>query len=839
MKIQKRHLDRADGQLGITKCGIAQKVIIPSNRTIVVKGIVDHKLTNFNSFGVVQPWSGSNLPDGVGLTPTLVSLNGKSDVISVQICNLSSGPVVISPNSNLGQVQTCELESDLAENNNQVTQKSSVPVTILDQLDLPESRLDPDQMYQVQDLLIQYSDVFSKDDMDVGFTGLVRHKILLNDTQPFKQRHRRIPPSMYTEVRNHIKQLLDTNVIRKSQSPWASNIVLVRKKDNSLRLCVDYRQLNARTIKDAYALPRIEELLDNLGGNQFYSVMDMKSGYHQVGIQEEHKAYTAFTAGPLGLYEYNCLPFGLSNAPATYQRLMEECLESISDDDEQFCQIYLDDVIVASKTFEQHLDHLRRVLDRFRVAGMKLSPKKCHLFKDKVSYVGHTVSTDGVEADDDKVLRIKTWPVPCNVDEVRTFLGFTGYYRRFVKDYAKIARPLNDLLGKCPKKRRKCAQRKPTVPDTWRWTETEQEAFDKLKESLTSLLILKYPDFKKPFNLHTDACLSGLGAVLYQKVDGREHVIAYASRSLNKAEKNYPAHKLEFLALKWAITKKFHDYLYGNEFTVYTDNNPLTYVLTTAKLDATGQRWIAALGMYNFKILYRSGKANADADGLSRLPHRSEEYSSVPEEVIKALCQCQGESTMDNGYVECISMSNQVVDDMDIFQETDNQNWRQHQMEDPITRLFLRAVTNKSKPDISRFEGSEAKALLKEFNRLVVRRGVLYRHTMETDQDKFQLVLPVSFREVALRGSHNDVGHLGRDRGMQILRDRFYWPRMNSDLEQWIKSCDRCLKRKAPVNRAGLVSIETSQPLELVCMDYLTLEMSKGGFQHILVITDH
>jgi hypothetical protein len=371
--------------------------------------------------------------------------------------------------------------------------------------------------------------------------------------------------------------------------------------------------------------------------------MDMKSGYHQVGIQEEHKAYTAFTAGPIGLYEYNCLPFGLSNAPATYQRLMEECLESISDDDEQFCQIYLDDVIVAFKTFEQQLDHLRRVLDRFRVAGMKLSPKKCHLFKDKVSYVGHTVSTDGVEADDDKVLRIKTWPVPCNVDEVRTFLGFTGYYRRFVKDYAKIARPLNDLLGKCPKKRRKGAPRKPTVPDTWRWTEIEQEAFDKLKESLTSPPILKYPDFKQPFILHTDACLSGLGAVLYQKVDGREHVIAYASRSLNKAEKNYPAHKLEFLALKWAITKKFHDYLYGNEFTVYTDNNPLTYVLTTAKLDATGQRWIAALGMYNFKILYRSGKANADANGLSRLPHRCEEYSSVPEEVIKALCQYQGE----------------------------------------------------------------------------------------------------------------------------------------------------------------------------------------------------
>jgi hypothetical protein len=183
--------------------------------------------------------------------------------------------------------------------------------------------------------------------------------------------------------------------------------VLVRKKDKSLRLCVDYRQLNERTIKDAYALPRIEELLDNLGGNSFYSVLDMKSGYHQVGIEEDSKALTAFTVGPLGLFEYNRLPFGLSNAPATYQRLMEECLEGIHDGDEQFCQIYLDDVIVASKSFDQHLEHLRRVFDRFRQAQMKLSPKKCFLFQDKVCYVGHTVSADGIEANQDKVDKIR------------------------------------------------------------------------------------------------------------------------------------------------------------------------------------------------------------------------------------------------------------------------------------------------------------------------------------------------------------------------------------------------------------------------------------------------
>ena len=466
MKIQKRQLDRSDGQLGIIKCAMTRKVIIPSNRTMVVNGLVDKNVTNLNSFGVIQPLSQSALPNGVGVTPTLVSMNDKSNVISVQVCNLSAGPVVISPNCKLGQIQACELETKVPEFEGQAPDVHSADLSHLEQLRLPESSLNPDQMSQVQELLIQYADVFSKNDMDVGFTGLVKHRILLNDAHPFKQRHRRIPPSMYSEVRNHIKQLLDTNVIRKSHSPWASNIVLVRKKDSSLRLCVDYRQLNLLTIKDAYALPRIEELLDNLGGNKFYSVMDMKSGYHQVGIEEDQKEYTAFTAGPLGLYEYNCLPFGLSNAPATYQRLMEECLECINGEEEQFCQIYLDDVILASKSFTEHLNHLQRVLERFRIAGMKLSPKKCHMFQERVSYVGHTVSSEGVEANDDKILKIKTWPVPCNVDEVRTFLGFTGYYRRFVKDYAKIARPLNDLLGKCTKKRRKGGPRKPSTSDT-------------------------------------------------------------------------------------------------------------------------------------------------------------------------------------------------------------------------------------------------------------------------------------------------------------------------------------------------------------------------------------
>ena len=435
--------------------------------------------------------------------------------------------------------------------------------------------------------------------------------------------------------------------------------------------------------------------------------------------------------------------------------------------------------------------------------------------------------------------KIRNWPTPCDVKELRIFLGFTGYYRRFVKDYSKIARPLNDLLtGPNPKKKR---GRKPKVkPVPWQWEEAQQLAFEKLKDCLTSPPILGYPDFGKPFVLHTDASCQGLGAVLYQKTDGVDRVISYASRGLSKAERNYPAHRLEFLALKWAVTTKFHDYLYGNDFVVYTDNNPLTYVLTSAKLDATGHRWIAALSNYNFRILYRSGKQNADADGLSRIPvnkHHQEDddYEELSPDVIKALCK-----QPDSRYLDSICMSAQVLDAVEMVNDTTSINWRTQQMNDDVIRLFLRGVTNKKKPDATACPSNEAKTLRKEFNRLVVRRGVLYRRLTEDDDEKFQLVLPKDFRSTALQGSHNDVGHLGRDRGINILRERFYWPRMNTELEEWIHNCDRCIKRKTSTNmRAPLVNITTSQPLELVSMDYLTLEMSKGGFQHILLITDH
>ena len=411
----------------------------------------------------------------------------------------------------------------------------------------------------------------------------------------------------------------------------------------------------------------------------YYTVLDMKSGYHQIEIDEEHKNRTAFTVGPMGLFEFNRLAFGLSNAPATYQRFMAECLGDLN---HRICEIYLDDVIIFSKTFSEHLDRLEQVFQCCRDSGLKLSPKKCHMFRTKVKYVGHIVSSEGVSTDPDKISKASSWPEPINVDELRTFLGFTGYNRRYVRDYAKIARPLNDLLiGRHNKRKGKVKKKPEKVDPTWIWGELQREAFNKLKLSLTSPPILSYPDYSKPFLLHTDASSDGLGAILYQNFDGTERVIAYASRGLCKSERNYPAHKLEFLALKWAVTQKYHDYLYGSQFTVLTDNNPLTYVLSSAKLDATGHRWVAALANYTFNIKYRSGKLNADADALSRLPGIVEpsddsEYRVISPEIFKVLCQAQQLSTK---YVStlCASIDYRLdVDDTNNVDLVNPREWR-------------------------------------------------------------------------------------------------------------------------------------------------------------------
>ena len=248
---------------------------------------------------------------------------------------------------------------------------------------------------------------------------------------------------MYEEVREHLKLLLTTGVIRESESPWASPVVLVRKKTGALRFCVDYRLLNQKTVRDAYVLPRIEECFDYLSGAKYFSCLDLRSGYYQVDIEEEDKPKTAFTVGHLGFYEFNKMPFGLSNSPATFQRLMEKV---IGDLHLKKYLVFLDDIIIHGRTKEEHLERLSRVFQKLREHGLKLNFGKCKFFQQRIQYLGHIISEAGIETDPEKIDKVRDWPIPKNPDHVREFLGFCGYYRKFVKDFAKLAKPLNALL---------------------------------------------------------------------------------------------------------------------------------------------------------------------------------------------------------------------------------------------------------------------------------------------------------------------------------------------------------------------------------------------------------
>ena len=493
---------------------------------------------------------------------------------------------------------------------------------LFEQIKLEEGTKDwtKEQKDRVKSILEEYSFLFAMNSLDLGRTDLVKHHIELKDYTPIKDRYRRIPPHQYEEVRKHLKEMLDIGAIRRSNSPWASPVVLVRKKDGSLRFCIDLRKLNARTVKDAYSLPRIEDALDSLNGACIFTSLDLKSGYWQVELDEDSIPLTAFTVGPLGFYECVRMPFGLTNAPATFQRLMESCLGELHLD---WCIIYLDDIIIFSKTPDDHITRLKGVFEKLAKAGLKLKPSKCEFFRSSLKYLGHIVSKDGIATDPRKIEAIQKWPQPKTVTDVRSFTGFTNYYRKFIKGYAKIARPLHELTSGDNTKR------KHQKVD---WNIRCNDSFEALKSICSECPVLAYADYTKPFVLHTDASTTGLGAVLYQKQeDGKERVIAYASRSLNKAERNYDAHKLEFLALKWAIMDRFQEYLYGATFDVYTDNNPLTYILSTAKLDAMGHRWVASLGSYNFTLHYKPGKLNCDADALSRI-----NWESIDPVVVKA-----------------------------------------------------------------------------------------------------------------------------------------------------------------------------------------------------------
>lgn len=434
-----------------------------------------------------------------------------------------------------------------------------------------------------------------------GHTTLIEHVIRLKDHNPIRQRPYRVPQHLVTQLRQEIDSMLDLGVIEPSMSEWCSPVVIVFKKDGSLRICIDFRKINSVSEFDAYPMPRIDDLLDRIGAAGYITTLDLCKGYWQVPLEVSSRPYTAFRT-PAGLFQFTVMPFGLHGAPATFQRLMDKVLQGC----EEFSAAYLDDVVIFSATWEEHVQHLRTVLQKIKMAGLTLNVAKCDWARQETRYLGYQLGKGEVRPQMDKVEAIQKCPRPQTKKEVRSFLGLAGWYRRFVPQFATIAAPLTALTTK--------HQKNPV-----NWTEDCETAFNTLKTYLCSSPVLRSPDFSRRFVVQVDASEVGLGAVLAQREVEAEQPILYLSRKLLPRESRYSVIEKEGLAIKWAL-ESLKYYLLGREFDLETDHRALTWINSMKDHNSRLTRWYLSLQPFKFMVRHRSGKSNMVADYLSRLP---------------------------------------------------------------------------------------------------------------------------------------------------------------------------------------------------------------------------
>ena len=465
----------------------------------------------------------------------------------------------------------------------------------------PPEALTYEQACQAADFLISYQDCFVGPDGKVGWTDLARHVIDTGDARPVRQPPRRTGFAGRDFVESTVNELLASGKIRPSDSPWASPVVLVKKKDGAMRLCIDYRRLNDLTCKDAYPLPKVDEALDQMAGAQWFSTLDLASGYWQVAMHPDSVEKTAFCTHT-GLYEWVVMPFGLCNAPATFERLMERVLQGLQWHN---VIVYLDDVVAFGPTWEQALAKLRAVFNRLRDANLRLKPSKCKLFRPEVEYLGHVITREGVLPVHSKVGAVTHWATPTNLTELRSFLGLAGYYRRFIADYSHKAEPLTRLLRQ-------------DVP--FSWGPDQERSFTALKAALATEPVLTLPVPDARFIVDTDASDRALGAVLSQVQHGEERVIAYHSKTFNPTQTRYCTTKKELLAIRSALDHWSHHLLHGR-FLLRSDHKSLSWLSTMTASDPAVLRWASYVQLFDYQFQHRPGKQHANADALSRGPH--------------------------------------------------------------------------------------------------------------------------------------------------------------------------------------------------------------------------
>lgn len=724
--------------------------------------------------------------------------------------------------------------------------------------------LTADESNALRELLYKYEDVFSKDDQDIGCISEVKHRINTAEARPIKQRMRRTPLGFEAEEEKHLKAMLANDIIRPSQSDWASPPVLVRKRDGSVRWCVDYRKLNDVTVKDVFPLPLIEECIDTLRGNEFFSVVDMCSGYWQVEVAEADKPKTAFVT-KYGLYEHNRMAFGLCNAPATFQRMIQLVLGDLL---WKSALAYLDDVIVVGKEFSEHLDNLEKVLCKFRHYKLKLKPRKCDFFQREVAFLGRVVSVHGIAMDPGKVEKVLQWSVPKNPRELMSFLGFINYHREYLEGFAEKSACLYALAS--------------TKTD-FQWDNVHQAAFESLKQAMTAAPVLAYPTPDGEFVLDTDASDGAIGAELSQIQDGKLKVIAYGSFALNSCQLNYCTTRKELLAVV-RFTRHFRHYLLGRQFFLRTDHNSLTWLMRFKHINGQLARWLEELSQFDMVIVHRAGNKHANADALSRIPDAIPDPSC---DCYKAGCQvetlpCKGcrycrraqeqWGQFENDVDDVVPLAVRSVSGMSpeaegssrtltamASQNADTQDWmsrqysssdlREQQLQDEDLRCIMEWLESGEEPsqDNIYLKSHITKELW--LNRSLLRlsaEGVLiYRrlHHFEVEEFRECLVVPKGLREEVLRMSHDLPlsGHFSHVKTLEKLKQDFFWPQMSTDCMLYVRSCPQCNSQKKPNihPRGSLGSFHAGTVLERVHLDILgPFPLSQRGNRYVLMVID-
>ena len=629
-------------------------------------------------------------------------------------------------------------------------------------------------------LLEEFADVLAgiPDDDPMPPSRLVDHAIELTPgSGPPSRGVIRLSQPELQELRRQLTTLLEKGYIRPSLSPYGAPVLFAKNKDGALRLCMDYRAVNALTIKNKYPLPRIDDILDQLQGATVFSKLDLQSGYHQIRVQERDIHKTAFRTR-YGHYEWTVMPFGLTNAPATFQTLMNTILGDFL---EKFAAVYLDDIMVYSRDPAEHLRHLRLVLQRLRQHKLYAKLSKCSFARGETPFLGHIVSGAGVRMDPAKVDAIMAWPQPASVVQLQSFLGLANYYRRFVKDYSRVAAPLTALATPATK--------------GWPWSQAQTDAFAALKQAIAAAPVLCVPDPTRPFTVNTDASNFAIGAVLSQN----DRPVAFESRKLKPAETRYPVHDREMLAIIYAL-KKWRHYLLGTHSVVVTDHQALQHFLQQPHLNQRQTRWMGTLAEFDVRITHQRGKLNVVADALSRRP----------DHLLASLCLAARAAPGQNTTVlDVTPLVKQIAEAAAADQEF---------------QAILKAAS--TVPNLSGYQ--------------VDSEGLLYYTAGGVDR----LFIPSSLRTKFLEEAHDTIvsGHLGVTKTLERLARVAYWPGMEPDVRQYVRTCDSCQRHKPRnLKPPGLLRPLPipAQPWEGIAMDFIVrLPRTSSGVDSIMTVVD-